>query len=303
MIAAVIRDRDGPPNRDRCDDARLRSAAVGSRSLFHRDAMRTLSCLAARSSFKRSESCGRSLHPVCAAPLTGTQRQQAKTLLTSWLKAAQSTEVRTKPSRMFKARAQTAVTKRVPDCGFGLVSYTPLAELHAICKFCGFEGVQPACKRSSHCCILIAPSTSDSSPPAARNCSAARPAHIDCIAARRAATRRTAALHFTTAPHATAALNAAAAAQKTPQHAAPALRAVRGTSRGPALRAARPLLEGTQDTTRQTSPGRRRLRGRFARAVRHSIRTGTNTNGKVKDRRRLGFSKERPRAAALCASV
>ena len=90
MIAAVIRDRDGPPNRDRCDDARLRSAAVGSRSLFHRDAMRTLSCLAARSSFKRSESCGRSLHPVLAAPLTGTQRQIRQRPGSS---AAQSIEV------------------------------------------------------------------------------------------------------------------------------------------------------------------------------------------------------------------
>ena len=37
----------------------------------------------------------------------------------------------------------------------------------------------------------------------------------------------------------TAALNAAAAAQRTPQHAAPALRAARGAGRGPALRAAR----------------------------------------------------------------
>ena len=77
VSSAVISDRGGAS--DARSMRRRRASAVtllrSALSPCARDAMRTLERFCGRQQIKRSESCGRSLHPVCAAPLTGTQRQ------------------------------------------------------------------------------------------------------------------------------------------------------------------------------------------------------------------------------------
>ena len=188
------------------------------------------------------------------------------------------------------------VTTSALDCGLGLVCLQAASCINLrLLRLCELVWAQHSRKRfvtllhtdSTDCERFLAAS--------AAVASAARPAHgLHCC---------TQLLRHRRAAHHRCAERRRRCTKKRCSHAAPALRAVRGAGRGPALRAARPLLEGTQDPARTASARRRRLRGRVARAERHSIRTGTNTDGTVEDRRRLGCSEKRPRTITLRARV